>query len=253
MMFGDLEGLTGLERDVENQRNSISPAQLEYINECVEGAKPSTLIDRIDEFATTTPPKGVDANPQIAELIEPVKDNIDSKYLEAPADVEQIQQIGEYLSEAPGLQYDRWKYMENWERCEVLQDAEMKIAEIEHRPYCEIKFEYMERNSLGYYDSESKTITLNTEYVNSDSPADFRELIDTLVHEGRHAYQYYNMTEREVHSRPGEVNMWKWNENEIGYQSANLYGFEAYAMQPVETDARAFAEDVINTYFEKIG
>ena len=89
-------------------------------------------------------------------------------------------------------------------------------------------------------------------YIKDNDSISFKQTLDTLIHEGRHAYQDYNMTEREVHPREGEVNMWKWNENDIGYQDANFCGFEAYAMQPVETDARAFAEDVLKSYFEKI-
>lgn len=130
--------------------------------------------------------------------------------------------------------------------------VEYKIAEIEHRNPCQLNFQDMPYGSLGYYDPKTKEITLNSRYVNSDELVGYKETLDTLIHEGRHAYQDYNMKEREVHTREGEVNMWKWNEYEIGYQDAMLCGFEAYAMQPVETDARAFAEDVLKSYSEKL-
>ena len=58
------------------------------------------------------------------------------------------------------------------------------------------------------------------------------------------------MTQREVHPRSGEVTNWIKNAHEWGYQSAELLGFEAYEMQPVESDARAFAEDVLNKFFK---
>ena len=76
--------------------------------------------------------------------------------------------------------------------------------------------------------------------------------MDTLIHEGRHAYQDYNLNEREVHPRSGDVSNWRLNEERFGYQDAEHCGMKAYALQPVEADARAFAEDVLKQYFNKI-
>lgn len=250
-MFEDIEGITEVVRQKEAERESLSMAQTEYITECVEGENPSALVDRVDELSPCQPPKGIDADPEVAAIIEPIKDQVDSKYIEAPSDVEQIRQIGDYLSASSDLNYDKWFSMEFEDRCEALRAAEVRIAEIEHRPACELKFKCMEDCHLGYFSQTDKTITINSAYIFSDSQGAYREVLDTLIHEGRHAYQDYNMYEREVHSRPGEVNMWKWNENDVGYQTVELCGFEVYAMQPVETDARAFAEDVLTSYFEK--
>ena len=251
-MLEDLEGIADVVRDCNSERDTISPVRAEYINECVEGKDPLTLVDRIDELSDCQPPKGVDSNPHVADLIEPIRDSIDTKYLEAPTDIEQIQQIGDYLSETPGLEYSTWRRMGYEERCEVLCDAEMKIAEIEHRPWCEVKFEDLDERKFGHFDPEDKSITLNANYVMADSPEAFKETLDTLVHEGRHAYQDYNMNEREVHCDAYDVEQWKWNYYELGYQRAELCGYEAYANQPVEMDARSFAEDVLNDYFEKV-
>lgn len=251
-MFEDIEGISEQIRHKEMIRDSLSTAQAEYIVECVEGGNPLALVDRVDELSSSIPPKGIDSDPDVAEIIEPIKDKIDSKYLEAPADIEQIRQIGDYLSVSSPIRYDNWLNTEYDGRCEALREAEVKIAEIEHRPACEVKFQCMEECHLGYFNPSDKTITINSAYIFSDSPSAYREVLDTLIHEGRHAYQDYNMYGREVHPRAGEVNMWKWNENDIGYQTVALCGFEIYAMQPVETDARAFAEDVLTSYFEKI-
>lgn len=250
-MLEDIEGISASLKVTEVGHGSLSSAEVAYVSECVEGNNPSALIDRIDELSLVQPPKGIDSNNELAELIEPVKEQIDSKYLEAPADIEQINQIGDYLASVENLDYERWAELTPFQRLETLQNAENKIAEIEHRNPCKIKLEYMEPNHFGYYNPGDKTITLNALHVDSGNLSAYKDTLDTLIHEGRHAYQDYNMTEREVHPRGGEVNMWKWNENEIGYQTALLCGFEAYAMQPVETDARAFAEDVLTNYFEK--
>lgn len=250
-MFEDLEGLSGITRNNENERQALSLAQTEYINECIGEDNPLTLVDRIDELSPYRPPKAIDSHTEIATLVEPLKDHIDSKYLEAPSDLEQIQQISEYLSGIEELKYENWDSLSPNERLNVLQEAEDQIAEIEHREPCPILARELPENEFGFYSPNAKTITVNARYLNDSDFNSYKETLDTLIHEGRHAYQDYNLTEREVHPRSGEVNNWKWNENEIGYQNAEWFGFEAYAMQPVETDARAFAEDVLKSYLNK--
>ena len=250
-MLEDFEGLEYSVRPSEDFKDSITPAQSEYIKECVEGENPLALVDRIDELSPYQPPKGIDSNAEIAEIVEPVKEKIDSKYLEAPADLEQVQQIGDYLVGVDELKFENWQALSPTERHQALLDAEYKIAEIEHRGFCPIELKELPEGHYGYYSPVEKTITLNARYVNGSDFVSYKETLDTLIHEGRHAYQDYNITEREVHPRGGEVTNWKWNEYQIGYRSAELYGFEEYAMQPVETDARAFAEDVLRAYLNK--
>ncbi len=188
----------------------------------------------------------------MAEIIEPLKDAIETRYLEAPSDLEQIKQLGDYLTDVPEFRYETWKELDVDERYKALQLAEFKIAEIEHRDPCTLRISSLGEGYYGYYSPMDKSITLNKDYLISNRLEDYKNTLDTLIHEGRHAYQDYNMTEREVHPREGEVNMWKWNEYTIGYKDAFLCGMEAYAMQPVETDARAFAEDVLKNFLNNI-
>lgn len=251
-MFEEIESTNEHLDSLESNRESISPEQSDYLNECIEAQNTDTLVERIDELSSYVPPKAIDNDPQVSDLIEPVRDDIESKYLEAPSDIEQISQIGDYLAVIDELRFENWKELSFEERQDVLQMAENKIAEIEHRNPCQINFKEMEYGSLGYFDPTTKEITLNSRYVNSDEFVGYTETLDTLIHEGRHAYQDYNMTEREVHPREGEVNMWKWNQEDIGYQVCDYVGWEIYAMQPVESDARAFAADVLKNFNDKI-
>ena len=250
-MLEYLEDINNSVKCAEETNYTLSLRQSAYINECVEGENPSTLIDRIDELSCFQPPKAIDSNAEVAEIVEPLKDRIDSKYLEAPADMEQIQQISDYLAGVDELQFENWQNLSPIERHQALLDAECVIAQIEHREFCPIKLTELPDSHFGYYSPSDKSITLNSRYVNGSDFGSYKETLDTLIHEGRHAYQDYNMTEREVHPRGGEVTNWKWNEYEIGYRDAELFGFEEYAMQPVEADARAFAEDVLNAYLNK--
>lgn len=250
-MIEALEGISEAIRDSGKIVDMISASQAEYINECVEGGYSDNLIDRIDELNSYVPPKAIDSNNEIAEWVSPVKDLIESKYLEAPADMEQVNNIGDYLTDVEDLQYENWQQLSTSNRRQVLIEAECRIAELEHRSPCEINFSELPPGHLGFYSSHDKSITLNTRYIEANDFESYKETLDTLIHEGRHAYQDYNMTEREVHPRTGEVTNWRWNQYDVGYKNAELYGYEIYAMQPVEADARAFAEDVLNEYFNK--
>ena len=109
---------------------------------------------------------------------------------------------------------------------------------------------------LGGYNPETKDITLNVEMLKSNNPAALRETLDTIIHEGRHAYQDYNVNECEVHSRHSEVVSWaetmeggKW-----GYcgGSSSLLGQRLYEQQSIEIDARNFAADVLEKYEDKL-
>ncbi len=245
-LIEDYEGLSDT-RGVEGTQ-SASRNQLDYVEEIVPLDNPTLLVERIDELSDANPPKAIDADKSIAEVIEPMKDSIPNIYLEAPSDSMQIEQISSRMEDIEGLEFNEWKELAFEDRVNVLQKLEDNIADIAHRPSCQIFVQDMPEGQMGYFDPESKTITVNSKYIQSNDFSDYKENLDTIVHEGRHAYQNYNVTEREIHSRSGEVTNWKRNENEWGYQCAELFGFEAYEMQPVEADARAFAEDVLKKY-----
>lgn len=248
-MIEDIEGLNSAAK-VDEGKDALSISEKAYINECVEGENPLALVDRIDELSDVHPPKAIDSNSEIAELIEPVRDNIDSKYLEAPNDFEQVEMASDAMLDIEGTRYEQWERMTPQQRLVAMQKVENAIAEISHRPPCEVRVETMSKNQLGYYDPSSKSITLNSVYLEKDITS-YKETLDTVVHEGRHAYQDYNLTERQVHVSSGDITNWKLNHDRYGYQSSEIYGFKSYWMQPVEADARKFAEDVFKRLEEK--
>lgn len=246
-----------LERDYENiegtdEAFSLSDLQSEYLNEAVETGDQDFIVARADEINDAQPPKAIDSNPEMAEIIEPVKDSIDSKYLEAPSDIEQIEGISDYLSSTDELKFENWKNLSLEERHRVLQAAEFKIAEIEHRDFCGIDLEKMPQGNFGSYSLATNRITLNEYYVMDNNPESFKECLDTLIHEGRHAYQDYNLNEREVHPDNEDVAAWYKNLKVDGYENGLFTGFEAYYNQPIEKDAREFAEGVLDNYYEKL-
>ena len=129
-MFENIEGTSSVSKDV-SRVSELRQVELDYIKECLCPPRPNELVDRIDDIQGGAPPKALDANPQIAELIEPIKDKIPSEYLEAPNDMEQVSQISDVMAETKGLRLDEWKELSLEQRVELLNKLEEQIAEIE--------------------------------------------------------------------------------------------------------------------------
>lgn len=180
---------------------------------------------------------------------------------EVVTDLKMTECIADYLESVEEIRYENWSRLSLEERGEVLNSIEQKIAEIEHRPAVQVYVEDMKANSLGYHSNTEHKIALNAEYVGANNPNLHREVLDTIIHEGRHAYQRYNVDVKCIHESASEVKQWEKNfyDPEWGYYSykgQKIYvpfsdgeirdvGFRLYANQPVEIDARNFASDVL--------
>ncbi len=186
--------------------------------------------------------------------------------IEAPQDHIQIEQISKALSDCKELRFENWCNLEFSERMDVLNSLEARIAEIEHRPACPVNYNasmggiqiYGDNvyGHLGGYSQDTKDITLNANMVESNDPTAYLEVIDTIVHEGRHAYQDYNIHVCEIHPRHSEVASWaetmgdgKWRY--WGDCSTEL-GQRLYEQQSVEIDARNFAADIKEKITDKL-
>ncbi len=250
--YSDTQGLEGLSdsRGLED-RNYISDTEQSYIEEVLPYKDTELLAARIDEMGNCQPPKAIDSNKDVAELISPMKDDINPIYLEAPSDSVQITEAVDAMEHIDGLKFQDWKESSYDERVGALQALEDNVAEIAHRPACHLNVQDLGEGYYGHFNPSTKEITVNSLYINSDNYGDYKECLDTIVHEGRHAYQDYNMTEREVHPRGTEVENWRLNnDSQLGYLDAQTWGFELYEYQPMEADARAFAGDVLNQYLK---
>lgn len=245
-----IEGVRGFDSE------GLSDLQCDYLNEAIETQDSEMIVNRIDELYDYNPPKAIDSNPEIGDMLGDLKKGIDNKYLEAPNDIEQVTQISERMTEIEGTRFEDWKCLTPTERLETLQKVENAAAKIEHRPICDVKGESLGEGHLGYYNPKDNTITINTDYLNDSYPG-YKESLDTIIHEGRHAYQHYNVDQRQVHPSEGDCanwrenlhdNMWGIFPENYGYQIAEEVGFQQYWMQPVEADARAFATDVFNKF-----
>ena len=138
----------------------------------------------------------------------------------------------EYLHDTEGLSSRSWEGLSPKERLETMQTLENKLAEIQGRPPVSVTAEELEGEN-GHYDPETHTIALSLEALSR--PSKRLEVIDTIAHEGRHAYQHYAVEHPGFHDNPEEVEAWR--ENMENYEDGTKDGLLAYRLQPIEADA----------------
>jgi len=148
------------------------------------------------------------------------------------------------LSELEELRPEVWSQLEQPERLEVLQDVESRAAEVQGRPAVPITSREMEPGCFGGY-ARGEGIALSEEHLMSD---DIGEITDTVIHEGRHAYQDHAI--QNPGFAPDEGLVATWRENWDSYLSAEEYGQELYESQPIEADAWGYSQRIRSALFE---
>lgn len=98
----------------------------------------------------------------------------------------------------------------------------------------------MARKELGCYNPANNTIRLNANYL--EHP-DCKDLMNTLLHESRHAFQHRCVNHPESCNVSPKV-IEEWKENQKHYIRPED-DFVAYKNQPIEKDANDFADNVM--------
>lgn len=152
----------------------------------------------------------------------------------------------EYLQSIEGLKQDVWKELQPCERLDALRTLESRLAEIQGRPPLPVVAESMD--SAGFFDGEA--LHINVEHIND--PTYRLEVIDTVAHEGRHAYQHYAVTHPGFHPNAQEVLYWAANQQSYFHPKEiwGRFGLEYYMNQPVELDAWRYGEMTQNVFTE---
>lgn len=184
---------------------------------------------------------------EFADIPEFIRNNEVREF--APNMEIQAQEIKDVFSEFSELRFDKWKELSVEQRTSVLNEFEQRIADIEMRDVMPVEHEETRPNLLGYYDGEKLVISDNL--MGNDSYGAYKEVLNTLFHEGRHAYQFYNLDVKRTEANSEMVEAWRVNIKEMGYEpgKSSLFsnnGFYRYYTQPVEVDARTFAATVID-------
>lgn len=177
-----------------------------------------------------------------------------AKEMYAPAMEVQAEKIKEIYQTMPELQFGEWRNLSAEERVKILGAFEEKIADIEKRNFIPVCHEPMEPGHMGYHDGQK--LVISDQLICSNEYADYKTTLNTLFHEGRHAYQNHNLYICRTETSDETYDSWVVNRKKMGYSSGdtsfpfNLFSyfkekcFNKYYTQPVEVDARLFAEAV---------
>ena len=251
--------------------SELSENEKDYLREVIPTGDNELIVSRVDELSGKYPPKAIDCNPDVVDVLEPVIETMDNRYLEAPDDYIQAEMISDSMVQIEGMDYVSWRELSLADMADVMQAVENLAAEIEHRPAARIVLKHlgtgddaenghfsprclpeMSQEEISEALMEQPEITINVDLMDS-SYEGYRDLLDTVIHEGRHIYQECNLYEREVHPSSGDLKNWRINEFGFRYQSydCTYVGEKLYWMQPLESDARKFAEDVISKFERK--
>lgn len=153
------------------------------------------------------------------------------------------------------LDYETWNSSSRESRLSTLQLAEYGMAARQGRFPRQVKAVSMEPNSNGSYnDNTPDILKISLEKLDSDIDEDFTlhpissrkisdfpnyEMLDTVIHEGRHAFQHditRGIIKPETLSIAPEV-VAKWKENQETYLTSKNHSYTAYRFQPIEADA----------------
>lgn len=168
----------------------------------------------------------------------------------APSSEVQAAEIREAFLDIPELQYAKWVELDGDQRVEALNKLEQQVAEISMRNPMDVQMASFDKETLmGTFDGT--TLNIADHSLMDNSYDGYKETLNTLFHEGRHAYQDYNLYVERVEQSQEMVDSWKVNNVDLGYDNGDRLifkdrGYLEYYTQPVEVDARVFAETVMN-------
>lgn len=109
--------------------------------------------------------------------------------------------------------------------------------------YCKVVWMETDERLCGYYCHGNREIALNAAYLVTDNPTLLTILVNTIVHECRHARQWAAVEGKDLGYSKQTIEEWK--RNFADYISSDESD-EGYVKQPVEYDAAMFANSVIN-------
>ncbi len=124
-------------------------------------------------------------------------------------------------------------------RCEIATDFYKEVKQSMGID-AELSFVTKSPNELGGYNPKTNCIELNSNYLEK---ADCEDLLNTILHESRHAFQGKCIQSPEsVTVKNNVIDVWK--DNFQNYISP-CHDFEAYENQEIEKDANYYADSVM--------
>lgn len=163
--------------------------------------------------------------------------------------------MASYNDALQSLSTEKWNQLSVQEKLDVLQAVENEVASRDGRSPCKVQGQYIQSDgrgiTLGYYSRTDRTITINTEQLEPSSKYgnDYKVHLDTVLHEGRHAYQHQAIIGEVKHDNKEELVAWTDN-MQPGHYITYEKNPRGYFSQPIERDARGYAQNTM-TVVEK--
>jgi glycosyltransferase involved in cell wall biosynthesis len=253
----------------------------------VQTDAPVTIVDGTLANNTPGPPMDVatgSGGPQAALRVEPAAStssqpvSVDSSGMSPDRfwtrggvhqPVANQDQIVQALQQVEGLKPDVWKGLDAGQRVNVMQQVETTVAGIQGRPPMRVEPAKLDLGTVGEYDPATGTIKVNEVALNHGTlkdalghllvaQGDEQSILETVLHEGRHAYQHFAVATPGFEPNTDQVNSWHDNWFANGgrnYEQPSLWNplqNHQYWTQPVETDARSF-EPIAKQVLDGVG
>lgn len=178
------------------------------------------------------------------------KEGWDEKKEEKKVDNHMQDEI-EALLKSDRFSKSTWKKASVEEREEILRELFEELKKIYDVDVSNIYFNDITSDpgyvTYGYLSYTAKTgnmtITINKDLLESDS--DYKGIMNTMFHEMRHGYQHSVCDNPEKYESVREETIEAWRDNFADYKRVEDDGYSEYRNQPVEKDARKFANAVI--------
>jgi hypothetical protein len=164
-------------------------------------------------------------------------------------DVSHLPEVGKTIDALSQLEE-----LKNWDtltsdsqKLDVLQKIEDTHAAATGRPALPVEPDNPDLASLAAYDNDAKKIFVDRDLLGKP----LRDIVDTMTHEGRHAFQDFWAARPEDFSDPELARQWAENMQPGNYlkQADDPIG---YFTQPVEYDATPYGRAVADGLFEKL-
>lgn len=154
------------------------------------------------------------------------------------------------LEKIEGLKPQQWSRLSLAERAEVLQQAHNAVAAAYHFKSIPVLVLPLLPYERGVFSHTKGLIIINSKLVVGNNNV---QPLQTLMHESRHAYQWHSIKRFRQGALFFSDADWElareWSENADDYKSPEKYGLREYLQQPVEADARNFAQTAIKLLF----
>ena len=140
------------------------------------------------------------------------------------------------------LNDSEWSKLSVQSRASVMQSVENEVSRRQGRPPCNVSL-YSEapdihgRISCGTYSPQTGDIEMNAYHLSEKTS---EGCLNTIMHEGRHAYQDNVVKGNVDHHPQSEVKAWQTNMQPGNYISPEQNP-KGYYRQPIEADAREYA------------